>query len=66
MSHLPPLFRTVINRQPLFVERLLRGRGDEIRIADSFKKMVNGSKKPWRNEEGFVIMGMKYRKEATI
>lgn len=48
------------------MERLLRGRGDEIRIADSFKKMVNGSKKPWRNEEGFVIMGMKYRKEATI
>ena len=21
---------------------------------------VNGSKKPWRNDEGFVIMGMKY------
>jgi len=31
-------------------------------IPDSFKKMiiVNGTKKPWRNEEGFVIMGMKY------
>ncbi len=31
-------------------------------IADSFKKIliVNGSAKPWRNEEGFVIMGMKY------
>ena len=31
-------------------------------IADSFKKIiiVNGSIKPWRNEEGFVIMGMKY------
>ena len=31
-------------------------------IADSFKKIiiVNGSVKPWRNEEGFVIMGMKY------
>lgn len=31
-------------------------------IHDSFKKIVivNGSKKPWRNEEGFVIMGMKY------
>lgn len=31
-------------------------------IADSFKKIVivNGAKKPWRNEEGFVIMGMKY------
>ncbi|CCY22839.1 putative uncharacterized protein [Firmicutes bacterium CAG:24] len=31
-------------------------------IPDSFKKIVivNGSKKPWRNEEGFVIMGMKY------
>lgn len=31
-------------------------------ISDSFKKIVivNGSKKPWRNEEGFVIMGMKY------
>ena len=31
-------------------------------ISDSFKKLVivNGVKKPWRNEEGFVIMGMKY------
>lgn len=31
-------------------------------ISDSFKKIiiVNGSKKPWRNEDGFVIMGMKY------
>ena len=31
-------------------------------IPDSFKKIVivNGSTKPWRNEEGFVIMGMKY------
>jgi len=31
-------------------------------ISDSFKKVVvvNGSSKPWRNEEGFVIMGMKY------
>lgn len=32
------------------------------KIPDSFKKivLVNGSSKPWRNEEGFVIMGMKY------
>lgn len=31
-------------------------------IPDSFKKIVivNGTEKPWRNEEGFVIMGMKY------
>ena len=29
-------------------------------ILDSFKKIVNGTKKPWRNDEGFVIMGMKY------
>ena len=31
-------------------------------IPDSFKKIVivNGTKKPWRNEEGFVIIGMKY------
>ena len=31
-------------------------------IPDSFKKVVivNGSKRPWRNDEGFVIMGMKY------
>ena len=31
-------------------------------IPDSFKKIVivNGTKKPWRNEEGFVTMGMKY------
>lgn len=30
-------------------------------ISDSFKKIVivNGTKKPWRNDEGFVIMGMK-------
>ena len=30
-------------------------------IPDSFKKIIiiNGSKKPWRNEDGFVIMGMK-------
>lgn len=30
-------------------------------IPDYFKKIiiVNGSKKPWRNEDGFVIMGMK-------
>ena len=27
-------------------------------IPDSFK--INGTKKPWRNDEGFVIMGMKY------
>jgi len=31
-------------------------------IPDSFKKIiiVNGRSKPWRNEEGFVLMGMKY------
>ncbi|MDO5411643.1 MAG: ATP-binding protein [Lachnospiraceae bacterium] len=31
-------------------------------IPDSFKKIVivNGTKKPWHNDEGFVIMGMKY------
>ena len=31
-------------------------------IPDSFKKiiLVNGTKKPWRNDEGFIIMGMKY------
>ncbi len=31
-------------------------------IPDSFKKiiLVSGTSKPWRNEEGFVIMGMKY------
>ena len=31
-------------------------------IPDSFKKLVivNGTMNPWRNEEGFVIMGMKY------
>ena len=35
---------------------------DRRNIPDSFKKVVivNGSKKPWRNDEGFVIMGMKY------
>lgn len=31
-------------------------------IPDSFKKIVvvNGTQKPWRNDDGFVIMGMKY------
>ena len=31
-------------------------------IPDSFKKIVivDGTAKPWRNEEGFVIMGMRY------
>ena len=31
-------------------------------IPDSFKKIVliNGSSKPWRTDEGYVIMGMKY------
>lgn len=31
-------------------------------IPDSFKKIVivNGTKKPWRNDEGFLIMGIKY------
>ena len=31
-------------------------------IPDSFKKIVivNGVLKPWRNDEGYVIMGMKY------
>ena len=31
-------------------------------IPDSFKKIVivNDTRKPWRNDEGFVIMGMKY------
>ena len=31
-------------------------------IPDSFKKIVivNGTGKPWRNDEGYVIMGMKY------
>lgn len=31
-------------------------------IPDSFKKIVivDGTAKPWRNDEGFVIMGMKY------
>lgn len=31
-------------------------------IPDSFKKIVivSGTAKPWRNEEGFVIMGMRY------
>lgn len=32
------------------------------RIPDSFRKIViiNGSKKPWYNDDGFIIMGMKY------
>ena len=32
------------------------------KIPDSFKKIVivSGASKPWRNEEGYVIMGMKY------
>ena len=37
-------------------------RSDESYIPDSFKKIVivNGVRKPWRNDEGFVIMGMKH------
>ena len=37
-------------------------RSDESHIPDSFKKIVivNGVRKPWRNDEGFVIMGMKH------
>lgn len=36
--------------------------GFKSHISDSFKKIVivNGNTKPWRNEEGFVIMEMKY------
>ena len=32
------------------------------KISDSFKKIVivNGTSKPWRNDEGYVIMGMKF------
>lgn len=31
-------------------------------ISDLFKKIiiVNGTQKPWGNDEGFVFMGMKY------
>ncbi len=29
-------------------------------IMEIKRVIVNGTKKPWRNEEGFVIMGMKY------
>ena len=31
-------------------------------IQDSFKKIVivGGTAKPWRNDEGYVIMGLKY------
>lgn len=31
-------------------------------IPDSFKKIViiGGTAKPWRNDEGYVIMGLKY------
>ena len=31
-------------------------------IPDSFKKIVIiwGTAKPWRNDEGYVIMGLKY------
>ncbi len=31
-------------------------------ITDSFKKIaiVDKTMRPWRNEEGFLIMGMKY------
>ena len=34
----------------------------EEKQAQEFKKIVivNGVRKPWRNDEGFVIMGMKY------
>ena len=43
-------------------EKQTQGLNSLRNIPDSFKKLVivNGTKKPWRNEEGFVIMGMKY------
>lgn len=32
------------------------------KIPDSFKKivLVNGTSRPWRTEEGYVVMGLKY------
>jgi hypothetical protein len=39
------------------------GNGTVLRsIPDSFKRIVivSGTKKPWINEEGFLIMGMKH------
>ena len=43
-------------------EKRAQEKASLINVGDSFKKIVivNGTKKPWRNEEGFVIMGMKY------
>ena len=40
----------------------IRGCGKSFLLFNIFKRIiiVNGNKKPWRNEEGFVIMGMKY------
>ena len=43
-------------------EKQTQGLNSFRNIPDSFKKIVivDGTKKPWRNEESFVIMGMKY------
>lgn len=52
-----------VNRYDMSNEEKLAQEFNSIRhIPDSFKKIVivNGSAKPWRNEEGFIIMGMKY------
>ena len=59
---------THIMKNIVYNELLVRGynvdqESNSLRsIPDSFKKIVivNGSKKPWRNDDGFVIMGMKY------
>ncbi len=29
-------------------------------LISGFIPVVNGASKPWRNDEGYVIMGMKY------
>lgn len=38
------------------------GRGISVLPQETYVQslIVNGTKKPWRNEEDFVIMGMKY------
>ena len=58
---IPELLDLVDNKKPS-EEKQTQEFNSLRNIPDSFKKIVivNGSKKPWRNDEGFVIMGMKY------
>ena len=61
LQELPDVSQFILAMDTWF-EKLMEKFNSLRNIPDSFKRIVivNGSKKPWRNDEGFVIMGMKY------